>query len=107
MRKPFSPEDILDQLGTRLDLRYVLGDEIGTFPPGLRATEFTGATLGGLPPAMLRAMRSAVADGDMASLVALIEAAEGYDRSVAQALRTLADLYDYDKLEHWLSQGST
>ncbi len=107
VRKPFSPEDILDQLGTRLDLRYVLGDEIGTFPPGLRATEFTGATLGGLPPAMLRAMRSAVADGDMASLVALIEAAEGYDRSVAQALRTLADLYDYDKLEHWLSQGST
>ena len=106
VRKPFSPEEILDQLGARLGLQYVLADEAGTQPPVTRSTPRTGAALHVLPPALLKAMRNAVAEGDMSNLVALIAAAEDFDRGVAQALRALADVYDYDRLENWLSQGN-
>jgi hypothetical protein len=50
-------------------------------------------------------MRQSVAEGDMTRMVELIDQVETQDPDVAQALRVLADRYDYVRLVHLLDMG--
>jgi signal transduction histidine kinase/CHASE1-domain containing sensor protein/DNA-binding NarL/FixJ family response regulator len=105
LRKPFHDNELFQLLGQTLGLRYILADDgdADQKPPAPRPP--TTASLAGLPEELLVTMRQAVAEGDIARLTELIAQVAIFDDSAAQALKALADRYDYNKLSQWLGQG--
>jgi hypothetical protein len=59
-----------------------------------------------LPAELRRAMREAVAAGDMARLGELIGNAQTIAPAAATALRILAERYDYGRLDELLANGA-
>jgi CheY-like chemotaxis protein len=105
LRKPFRPEELYETLGEYLDLRYVYADEPSEAPQQPRAVALTPEALAALPRDLVQDMAEAVAEGDMARLTELIRRVEDLDESAARGLKTLADQYDYTKLNELLGKG--
>lgn len=105
LRKPFRPEELFDVLSRCLDLRYVYAEE-PTKPQSRREPPaLTPEIIIALPHDLVRAMRDAVDQGDMARLNDLLDQVEKLDRTAAQGLRVLADQYEYEKLDELLVIG--
>jgi CheY-like chemotaxis protein len=62
-------------------------------------------SLAGLPTALLQQLRSAVQDGEKDRLDELIAAVTNRDPQSGQALKGLADKYDYDALTNLLAEA--
>jgi PAS domain S-box-containing protein len=105
LRKPFRPEELYGALGKFLGLRYVYADKPAEAPQPSKAVALTPEALATLPRELVRAMQEAVAEGDMARLVELVRQVETLDRVAARGLKTLAERYDYTKLDELLSEG--
>ncbi|MBF0201211.1 MAG: PAS domain S-box protein [Desulfamplus sp.] len=105
LRKPFKPEELYEILGEYLDLRYVYADETSETPQEEpKAAALTPEYLAAFPDELLRNMRKSVAEGDMIRLTELIRQVEALDVSAALGLKTLADQYDYTKLNELLGK---
>jgi signal transduction histidine kinase/CHASE1-domain containing sensor protein/CheY-like chemotaxis protein len=102
LRKPFRPEELYETLGEYLDLRYVYADEPSEAPQQPRTVALTPEALAALPRDLVQDMAEAVAEGDMNLLTELIHQVEDLDESAARGLKTLADQYDYTKLNELL-----
>ncbi len=107
IRKPFRPEELYEALGRCLNLRYVYAEEEGVLPDRPKERGLTPDSLAPLPRELLRAMREAVAKGDIIRLEELISETEPLYNEVAQGLKTLAQRYDYRKLKELLGKGET
>ncbi len=107
IRKPFRPEELYEALGRCLNLRYVYAEEEDVLPERPKERGLTPDSLAPLPRELLRAMREAVAKGDIIRLEELISETEPLYNEVAQGLKTLAQRYDYRKLKELLGKGET
>ncbi|MCJ7524683.1 MAG: ATP-binding protein, partial [Candidatus Aminicenantes bacterium] len=105
LSKPFRHEELFAVLGKCLGLRYVFADEIDKTPGRLKPPPLTPEALAALPKELIRAMRQAVAAGDIARLTELIAQVEKVDGAAARELQALADRYDYEKISQWLEKG--
>ena len=56
------------------------------------------------PQEIIKAMRQAVEECDIAQLTGLIVQVEKIDSTTARGLQALADRYDYAKLGQWLEK---
>jgi PAS domain S-box-containing protein len=106
--KPCQEDELLRKMQAHLNLGYLYD---GTEAPGNEA----GAALGSgprsvaiqdalleLPPEFARELRLAIQNGDKGRLDQLIEQIGERDVAVSQALKHLADRYEYDALTHLL-----
>ena len=107
LRKPFRREELYEVLGKSLGLSYVFADEADKAPDHPKPPPLKPESLAGLPNELIRAMRQAVAEGDIAHLMALIALAEKIDSHVARGLQALAGRYEYGKLSQLLEKGET
>ncbi len=98
LTKPVQIDLLLELLRSRLNLTYVYSDDSMPPPPA-----DTRAPRPELPEALLRNLRQAVAEGDTARLYELIAEVESLSVEAAQRLRSMADQYDYEKLNVWLA----
>ena len=98
--KPFQSDELIEMLGNRLGLSYIYS----CAPDALPAQSGSRDSVSALPEDIIRGMRQAVAEGDVAKLTALIAKVEKVDAQAALALRALADQYDYGKLSKWLQE---
>ncbi|HBF34892.1 TPA: hypothetical protein DDW35_10065 [Candidatus Sumerlaeota bacterium] len=106
VRKPFRAEELFEALGNCLEVRYVYADEPGKKKERRKVSVLTLELLAALSKESIQSLRNAVADGDAALLKNLIDAVEKEHGDVADGLRTLADQYEYEKLDEWLEKGA-
>ena len=104
LRKPFQVEELLEMLGKGLGLHYVYDDEKADAHDHLPAQPLTLESLAALPQEIIRPMRQAVEECDIAQLTGLIVQVEKIDSTTARGLQALADRYDYAKLGQWLEK---
>jgi PAS domain S-box-containing protein len=104
LRKPFQVEELLEMLGKCLCLHYVYDEERADAPDHLPAQPLTMESLAALPQEIIKAMRQAVEECDIAQLMDLIALVEKIDGTTARGLQALADRYDYAKLSQWLEK---
>ena len=104
LRKPFQAEELLEMLGKGLGLHYVYDEEKADAPDHLPAQPLTLESLAALPQEIIRPMRQAVEECDIAQLTGLIVQVEKIDSTTARGLQALADRYDYAKLGQWLEK---
>ena len=102
--KPFQADELIEMLGDRLGLSYIYSCDDTDEPPVLQFPPEPREALSALPEDIVRAMRQAVVEGDMARLTELIVQVKTVDAHVALALQALADQYDYKKLSQWLEK---
>ena len=102
LRKPFQAEELLEMLGKGLGLHYVYDEEKADTPDHLSAQPLTLESMAALPQEIIKAMRQAVEECDIAQLMGLIVQVEKIDGTTARGLQALADRYDYAKLGQWL-----
>lgn len=105
LRKPFKAEELYDVLGRCLSLEYAYAAESDKTAVRSNADAVSPESATALPPEIRQAMRDAVAAGDMARLGELIEHAQAIDPAASTALRSLADRYDYGRLDELLANG--
>ena len=104
LRKPFRAEELLEMLGKGLGLHYVYDEKKADTPDHLPAQPLTMESLAVLPQEIIKAMRQAVEECDIAQLTGLIVQVEKIDSTTARGLQALADRYDYAKLGQWLEK---
>ena len=101
--KPFRAEELLRMLGGCLDLRSQYEEAVSS--PSSREQVVTPEMIALLPQELLASLRQAVAEGDMACLRELIARVKEQDRAAAVGLQSLADCYDYQRLDTLLKKG--
>ena len=104
LRKPFQVEELLEMLGKGLGLHYIYDDEKADAHDHLPAQPLTLESMAALPQEIIKAMRQAVEECDIAQLTGLIVQVEKIDGATARGLQSLADRYDYAKLRQWLEK---
>jgi len=102
IRKPFQAEELFETLGKCLGLSYVFADETDKIASYKQPASLIAEALYALPQELVRAMRQALEDCDIAHLTELIAQVEKLDSPTARGLQALADSYDYPKLSQWL-----
>jgi CheY-like chemotaxis protein len=104
--KPFKEWQLLDKIGTHLDVKYRYEDSEGfkEAQPDEQASP-TAVSLSGLPAELLAGMRQAILGCDMDGFVQLLPQVAEQCPSGAVRLRTLAEKYDYDGLARIVSES--
>ena len=97
-RRTFRPKELFEALGKSLGLRYVYAEETDKTSGHQKLPPVTPEVLAALPKELVREMREAVSEGDMARLTELISQAEKVDSDAARGLQALVDRYEYEKL---------
>ena len=107
LRKPFRDHELLAMIRTHLGVAYVHESPVDAAPvPGDEPDGLTREALGGLPKELVAQMEEATLNGYMGQLNALIDQVGEYDLRVSQALRELADHYEYDALSKLFGAGA-
>ncbi len=101
VRKPFRPEELFDALGTGLGINYIYAQEDITKSKKIHNISNGKYTVS---DELLKTVHNAVIEGDMAQVMKLIDIVETEDEDAAQALRAMAEQYDYSALEVWLAK---
>ena len=95
--KPFRESELFQKIHTQVGVEYVYAEQ-----PAVPAQEETAAltpeSLAGWPPDLIDPMREAVITANLDQLLAKIQDVEARDPRVAQALRRLAEGFQYQKL---------
>ena len=107
LRKPFKSEDLFETLAEFIDLKYVFADEAIDSTNHLKLKPLTAESILSLPKDTVEAMRLAVLEGNMDSMLELIAHVEKVDSEIAQGLQALANQYDYEKLHQLLENRVT
>ncbi len=102
IRKPLRPEELFEILGEALGLRYVYGADTAEHEE--KPHEITAGDVARLPESLTSAMRTAVEEGDIFQLEALINTIQEVDAPLADGLRRLARRYDYETLTDLLPE---
>jgi CheY-like chemotaxis protein len=105
IRKPYRIEEIFGILAHLLNIEYMYAEDPTQVPACPEATKLSRESAIALPAELREAMREAVANGDMAQFSELIGQADAIDAAAAHALRTLAERYEYEKLNELLTLG--
>jgi signal transduction histidine kinase len=101
LSKPFRSEELLEQIGRLLGIEFAYDDpDASTNPmkgsPG--SLDIARVNMAGWPAELLHQIRSAVASADLELLLALLDQGRSIDPDAADALRQLAEHYEYEKL---------
>ena len=105
VRKPFREAEIFDALARHLGLKFIYEKALRQKnPPEAPGPALRPEQLDVLPAELLRDLRQAVIELDMARTQALIGQVTERDASLGRALNTLATQFDYEGLLKWLER---
>jgi signal transduction histidine kinase/DNA-binding NarL/FixJ family response regulator len=96
IRKPFKENVVLEEIKKHLHLNYIYSDTTSATEISNQKTSFDA--IKHLPIDLIKKMQLATEGGYHKELLTLIETIDGIDPATANALRRLADEYDYDQL---------
>ncbi|HUG20059.1 MAG TPA: response regulator, partial [Planctomycetaceae bacterium] len=102
LSKPFREIELFQKIHNHVGVEYVYAEP----PAGTsqdEATELTPDSLAGWPQDLIAPMREAVITADLDQLLAKIQDIEARDPQISQALRRLAENFQYQKLLELLS----
>ena len=102
--KPFREAELFQKIHAHLGMNYVYAEQPTDTAPA-EAAELAPESLAGWPQDIIQPMREAVITADLDQLLAKIQEVEARDPRVAQALRRLAEAFQYEKLLDLLSTG--
>jgi CheY-like chemotaxis protein len=100
--KPFREAELFNKIHVHVGVEYVYAEDAAA--PDV-AIELSPEALQGWPEALIEPMREAVITADLDQLLAKIHDVEARDPRVAQALRRLAEDFQYQKLLDLFSAG--
>jgi signal transduction histidine kinase/CheY-like chemotaxis protein len=105
--KPCREDDILEKMRVLLHIAYEYEETSQTDGQSLAGlAALSSDTLGQLTLEMIEELRAATSSGNKVRLDQLIlQVGETADAGAAQALKQLADKYDYDGLTRWLERA--
>jgi len=109
LAKPCKESDLLAMIQAHLKVGYLYAEEEtsrGTEPAVTRASALNPAVLAQLPAELIDKLQQAVLNGDTDGLGELIQRVAEYDRGASDALKELADNYQYDRLTGMLQERS-
>ena len=95
--KPFRDIELFQKIHTHLGVGYVYA-EVPAVAAQEKGAELTPDSLAGWPRDIIDPMREAVVTADLDQLLARIQGVEDSDPLIAQALRRLAEGFQYQKL---------
>jgi PAS domain S-box-containing protein len=95
--KPFREVDLFQKIQTQVGVRYVYAEQ-PAISPRQESLELGPDALADWPQELIQPMRDAVLTADLDQLLAKIQYAEARDPLIAQALRRLAEGFQYEKL---------
>jgi PAS domain S-box-containing protein len=103
--KPFREAELFQKIHTHTGVEYVYAADRAS-PSSEEAAELTPEALSGWPQTLIEPMREAVITADLDQLLARIQEVEARDPHIAQALRRLAEGFEYQKLLDLFSTGA-
>jgi response regulator RpfG family c-di-GMP phosphodiesterase len=106
VRKPFKEEDIFSMLEKHLGIQFVYEEERKVKGEGQKVKGeevLTSEALAALPPGLLADLEQATNRSDMQQIIMLIGEIRTHDPAVADALKLLADEFQYDEILSILS----
>jgi PAS domain S-box-containing protein len=95
--KPFREVELFQKIHAHVGVEYIYADQPPAAAPE-ESAELTPASLAGWPQDVIRPMREAVVTADLDQLLIKIQEVDGRFPSIAQALRRLAEGFQYEKL---------
>lgn len=110
VRKPFRSAEIFDKLAQHLGVRYIYEESVASTEIGSRAKSMaqgglTSQALAALPVDLHKRLAQAVTETDMQRITAAIMEIRDHDAALADALKRLADDFEYDKIALLLQQA--
>ncbi len=104
--KPVKEQELFDKIRQQVGVDYLYEDQASPAVAAKTPQAFASKpeSLAKLPAELVEQMRGAIQNGEMGQLRQSIRQAAGYDESLADALCTLADNYEYDALSKLLAQ---
>jgi len=103
IRKPFRKNELYNCIGKVLDLKYIYEEPASTPITNVPDTNIINQGVVNLPDKLLKQMSNALAVADLDLLINLIKSIETINPELAKYLLTLANNYDYDKLQQILN----
>jgi PAS domain S-box-containing protein len=102
--KPCQEDELLQKMQAHLNLTYVYDDVHArrNDPGATPRSDVNSVLIQELPPELLDNLGIAIRNGQTDRLTKLIEQVGERDAEISQALKDLADKYDYDALTHLL-----
>ena len=97
--KPFQETELFGKIRTHLGVEFLYADDAVVARREDLAT-LTSESLACLSPDLIHVMREAVSRADLDQLLATIQEVEVFAPELAQALRSLAERFEYQKLLH-------
>ena len=94
--KPFREAELFQKIQTHAGVEYQYAED--PMEPPMEAAILTHESLACWPRDLIHSMREAVITADLDLLLAKIQEVETRDPQVSQALRRLADNFEYQKL---------
>ncbi len=104
LRKPYKESELFDIMEKYTDIRFIWEED--TPGSGHKQTDekLTADAVKALPPELLSELEQACVRGDTTGIEHLIEQSRSYDTPLADALKILADNFDYDQILELLSK---
>ncbi len=100
--KPYREADLFQKIHTHVGVEYVYAEDAPIEEPA----QLTSVSLAGWPAELIDSMREAVIKADLDQLLVSIQEVEAHDPRVAQALRSLAESFQYQKLLDLFNTGA-
>ncbi len=101
LSKPFRSEELLEHIGQLTGVQFAYDDpdaSTNPLPASSGSRDSVRVDLAGWPAELLTQIRSAVASADLELLLALLDQGRDIDPDAADALRQLAEYYEYEVL---------
>jgi signal transduction histidine kinase/CheY-like chemotaxis protein len=100
IRKPFRESELFETIANCLGINYVYAEEVaGSLPQQSGATATLSAeALSRLPKDLVRVIRDTASGANLKLLLTLISQLENHDAQASEALRELANHYDYEAI---------
>jgi CheY-like chemotaxis protein len=107
IRKPFRESELFETIANCLGISYVYAEEaVGSLPQLSTATATLSAeALSRLPKDLIQGIRDTASGANLKLLLTLISQLETHDAQAAEALRELANHYDYEAILRVLPGG--
>ena len=104
--KPFREAELFQKIQVHLGVEYLYAEDATVEAQG-ETVELTAESLACCPKELILSMREAVITADLEQMLTKIQEVEARDPSIAQALRRLAEGFQYQKLLDLLSTGAS
>ena len=104
--KPFRETELFQKIQVHLGVEYLYAEDATVEAQG-ETVVLTAESLACCPKDLIHSMREAVITADLDQLLTKIQEVEALNPSIAQALRRLAEGFQYQKLLDLLSTGAS